>query len=358
MRKRMTNDLSIAILGASGFGGGELLRLLAAHPNVGQVQALANKQAGRSIAKVHPHLRGAYPGTFGGELVPDELDVLFAALPHGEFCKRWHSLRTQLDAKTHVIDLSGDFRLQSAAEFELAYGGAHPCPEFLAEFDYGLPESRHLETTSSGQSAQRIANPGCFATAISLALLPISAICNGIELHFSISAVTGSSGSGAALSDGTHHPTRAHDFRAYKVFAHQHEFEVRQQLRSAAQHFGNAAPRFSLIPHSAPMVRGIYVSAQTLLPAALAGRDFNAAFADFYRNSPFIRVIDDAVARTAAVVGSNYCDINVIQHGQQLAILVTLDNLLKGMAGQAVQNMNIALGLPETTGLTQLGLFP
>ena len=196
----MTNDLSIAILGASGFGGGELLRLLAAHPNAGRVQALANKQAGRSIASVHPHLRGAYPGAFSTELISTGLDVLFAALPHGEFCKRWPSLRTRLDGKTHVIDLSGDFRLQSAAEFELAYGGPHPCPEFLPEFAYGLPESPRIQAANFSQSTQRIANPGCFATAILLALMPISAITNAVELHFSISAVTGSTGSGAAPS--------------------------------------------------------------------------------------------------------------------------------------------------------------
>jgi len=351
-------DLSIAILGASGFGGGELLRLLAAHPNAGRVQALANTQAGRSIASVHPHLRGAYPGTFGGELLPAGLDVLFAALPHGEFCKRWPSLRETLDYNTHVIDLSGDFRLHSAEEFKLAFASAHPCPEFLAEFSYGLPEFSHGGAANAAQNAQRIASPGCFATAISLALLPICKITPSAELHFSISAVTGSSGSGAAPSTGTHHPTRAHDFRAYKVFAHQHEFEIRQLLNAAAQHFGGEAPRFSLIPHSAPMVRGIYVSAQTWLPAALAEFDFKAAFADFYRNSPFIRMVDDGIARTAAITGSNYCDVSIVQQGRQLALLVTLDNLLKGMAGQAVQNMNLALGLPETTGLRQLGLFP
>ncbi len=349
-------DLSIAILGASGFGGGELLRLLAAHPHVEHVQALANTQAGRTIASVHPHLRGAYPGNFQRELQKPGLDVLFAALPHGEFCKRWPELRQALDAKTHVIDLSGDFRLRSANAFKLAYGGVHPCPEFLSEFNYGLPEFK--STVQQANGAQRIANPGCFATAIALALLPLCKITAGTLPHVAISAVTGSSGSGAAPSEGTHHPSRAHDFRAYKVFAHQHEFEVRQVLVAAAQHFGGTAPGFSLVPHSAPMVRGIYLSVQMQLTDALLDVDFSTLFADFYRQSRFIRVIDDGMARTAAVVGSNYCDINVVQRGSQLAMLVTLDNLLKGMSGQAVQNMNIALGLPETTGLTQLGLFP
>ena len=351
-------DLSIAVLGASGFGGGELLRLLAAHPQVGHVQALAHTQAGRKISSVHPHLRGAYPGEFQKSLKKPGLDVLFSALPHGEFCKRWPDLRKTLDLKTHVIDLSGDFRLRSAQAFNHAYGGAHPCPEFLSEFKYGLPEFRPINDGHPASGAQRIANPGCFATAIAIALLPLCQYSAGTLPHIAISAVTGSSGSGAAPSEGTHHPSRAHDFRAYKVFAHQHEFEVRQVLSTAAQQFGGLAPSFSLIPHSAPMVRGIYLSAQTQLPEAQFDTNFSALFAGFYQKSAFIRVIDDGMARTAAVIGSNYCDISITRQGSQLAILLTLDNLLKGMAGQAVQNMNIALGLPETMGLGQLGLFP
>jgi LysW-gamma-L-alpha-aminoadipyl-6-phosphate/LysW-L-glutamyl-5-phosphate reductase len=341
-------DLSVAVLGASGFGGGELLRLLASHPKVHKIQAIAHSQAGKAICGVHPHLRGRFDGAFAAELDGHALDVLFAALPHGEFCKRWPALRAQLDPKTLVIDLSGDFRLHSAERFALAYQGTHPCPEFLSEFHYGLSEFKPERL----RSAKRIANPGCFATALALALLPWAQRAQAASLHFAISAVTGSSGSGAQPSEGTHHPTRAHDFRAYKTFAHQHEHEVHQLLQQAGCDLA-----FSLIPHSAPMVRGIYLSAQLRLPEAMHF-DVLAHYLAYYREQYFVRVMPEGVARTAATVGSNFCDISIVQKGQDVAILLSLDNLLKGMAGQAVQNMNIALGFAEFLGLQQLGLYP
>jgi LysW-gamma-L-alpha-aminoadipyl-6-phosphate/LysW-L-glutamyl-5-phosphate reductase len=347
--KPAADPLQIAVFGASGFGGAELLRLLAQHPATPRVLALAHTHAGKPISALHPHLHRAYPGVFASELGEFVPDVLFAALPHGEFAKRWSALQSQLAPHTVVIDLSGDFRLRSAEEFAFAYGGPHPCPDALASFEYGLVEFQPERL----RLARRIANPGCFATALALTLLPLAGMAEPPRL--AISAVTGSTGSGAALSEGTHHPTRAHDFRAYKVFGHQHEYEVLQLLRHAAG--PGAVPNFSFVPHSAPMVRGIYLTAQAELNASQASIDWRAHFARYYAAQTLVRVQTE-LPRTATVIGSNECVLHVEQRGKQLAIIATLDNLLKGMAGQAVQNMNLALGLPVDTGVTAPSLYP
>jgi LysW-gamma-L-alpha-aminoadipyl-6-phosphate/LysW-L-glutamyl-5-phosphate reductase len=345
--------LRVCVLGASGFGGGELLRLLAAHPAVAEVTAIAHKNAKAKIAKLHPHLAAAYPGEFFDmdALRNQSFDVIFAALPHGAFAAAWSELKP-LIGDALVIDLSGDFRLKSEADFQAAYGQVHPCAAELDQFHYGLSEF----TGDRLFGVKRISNPGCFASAIELALLPLTKLEQASELHCHISAVTGSSGSGAALSEGTHHPTRAHDFRAYKVFQHQHEFEIRQLLKTAAAD-AKHIPSFSLIPHSAPMVRGIYVSAQVSLPHSLQSFDWHGLYEDYYQAQPMVWVQNE-IPRTAAVVGSSYTQIMVQQRGEQLAVLATLDNLLKGMAGQAVQNMNLALGFAQQTGLEASALFP
>ena len=351
--------IDVSILGASGFGGGELLRLLQAHPNVARIDAISRSHAVKAIATMHPHLRGLTSDTFKAELDFAAMHmaqnpVLFAALPHGEFAKLWPELRERLAPNTTVIDLSADFRLQSSAAFDAAYGYAHPCPQYLADFVYGLPEAN--SATLAG--AKRIANPGCFATAIALALLPLVALGQDFgRIH--ISAVTGSSGSGTQAGAGTHHPTRAHDFRAYKILTHQHQSEIQACLDEAARQIGGdaRAPEFSLVPHSAPMVRGIFATCQFELPAALSAQALIAAYQTQYQHSRFVNVLQES-PRAAAVAGSNFCDLSVHVVGNSVAVLCAIDNLGKGMAGQAVQNMNLALGLPEVVGLLAAGLFP
>ena len=350
--------IDVAILGASGFGGGELLRLLLAHPNVARIAAISRSHAGKAIASLHPHLRGLSSDTFKAELDFAALDsaqnpVLFAALPHGEFAKLWPELRQRLPANTTVIDLSADFRLRTSEAFAAAYGYAHPCPEHLPEFVYGLPEARSANLAG----AKRIANPGCFATAIALALLPLVALGRDFgRIH--ISAVTGSSGSGTQPSSGTHHPTRAHDFRAYKILTHQHQSEIQACLDEAARQIGGdaRAPEFSLVPHSAPMVRGIFATCQFELPT-LSPQALIEAYQHQYQHSRFVHVIDES-PRAAAVAGSNFCELSVHSVGNSVAVLCAIDNLGKGMAGQALQNMNLALGLPENAGLMAAALFP
>ncbi len=352
--------LDISILGASGFGGGELMRILLTHPNVQRVSAISRSHAGKPIAAIHPHLRVGLQAKF-----TDTLDfpamhqskhpVLFAALPHGEFAKIWPELCAQLPANAVVIDLSADFRLRDAAAFAAAYGYAHPCPEFLPSFVYGLPEAN----ISPLRGATRIANPGCFATAIALALLPLTTLRADVgRIH--ISAVTGSSGSGAQPSAGTHHPSRAHDFRAYKILAHQHESEIRACLTAAAQQSGNpvgkGAPNFSLVPHSAPMVRGIFATCQFEL-GALPELLLINAYQQHYQHARFVCVINES-PRAAALAGSNFCELSIHIADGTVALLCAIDNLGKGMAGQAVQNMNLALALPEGAGLMAAAVFP
>jgi len=346
------------ILGGSGYGGGELYRWLLQHPQVCSIAGVAQRQAGREVAAVHPHLRGLVNGTFQSEpdwaaLAESECPVLFAALPHGEFGRLYSGYAEQwkahdLSDRLLVVDLSGDFRLRDPATFEKAYGGAHPCPQFLPDFEYGLTDWQPDRLRTS----KRIANPGCFATALNLGLLWLANLPEAKRPDsVAISAITGSSGSGAGASDTTHHPTRAHDFRAYKPLAHQHRFEVTAALDRA----GWQAP-FTLVTHSAPLVRGIYATLQFDARNCTAA-DMDNAFEQAYASARGIRRTP-AAPRLAAVSGSNFVDLSCALADGHGAIMVALDNLGKGMAGQAVQNMNLATGLVADCGLRAAAVYP
>ena len=324
------------ILGASGYGGGELLRWLSNHPAVASLRGTARSHVGKPFCAQHPNLRGLVEGHF--EAAPDWValaqspaPVIFSALPHGELAKLWPGFQAEWDhlglaQRLTVIDLSADFRLDPA----WVYGLVDWQPERMA-------------------GAKRIANPGCFATALQLALLPLA----GWKPTFvAVTAATGSSGSGAAPSDTTHHPTRATDFRAYKVLGHQHEAEVLRTLASA----GWEAP-LSFVPQSAPMVRGIFATAQFPLSADMDTATLKAHFEAFYRDRFFVRIVDGS-PRVAATTGSAFADLAVAARHGHGVVMVALDNLGKGMAAQAVQNLNLALGLPEWTGLKVGGTYP
>lgn len=351
--------IDAVILGASGYGGGELLRLLSGHPQLGRVQALSRSHVGKPLQQQHPTLRNALGNqVFQAEadwhsLASSAMPVCFAALPHGEFARQYEGLleqwqRAGLAQRLLVIDLSGDFRLRDADEFARAYHGPHPCPQHLGDFVYGLSE--FAGATLAG--CRRIANPGCFATALELGLLPLADLPREARPDdVYISAVTGSSGSGATPAAGTHHPLRAHDFRAYKMLTHQHEAEVMQLLREAGW-----GARFAFVPHSAPLVRGIHAT----LMFRLQGVDeqtLRNTYAQRYPEGGFVRMSAQP-PRLAAVVGSNDVDIHLAVQHDQVCVLVALDNLVKGMAGQAIQNMNLALGLEQRLGLNQLALWP
>lgn len=351
------SGLPVYILGGSGYGGGELLRLLSQHPKVGTLRALSRKQAGEPFWKAHPNLRGVVQGTFDAE--PDwsvfagaERPVAFSAMPHFELAQQLPALEAAWKAagiaeKLTLIDLSGDFRLDDAAAFASAYGKPHPHPQGLGKFVYGLPEWRRQKLAG----VKRIASPGCFATAIQLALLPFAGMK---DLGFiSVSAATGSSGSGASPGEGTHHPVRAQDFRAYKVLAHQHEAEIRRLLDVEGTGYS-----FSFVPHSAPMVRGIYATVQFRSPSLADTDAVNKRMEAAYSGAPFVRLLGDETPRIGAVAGSNFCDVGWQVRGGTVAVMTAIDNLVKGMAGQATQDMNLALGFPETEGLLHAGTYP
>lgn len=349
--------MDIIILGASGYGGGELLRLLATHPRLASVAGISRQHAGKDIGSVHPNLRGVVRGSFAAaadwaQLADSDCPVVFAAMPHGEFARQLPALeqewqRVGLDGRLTVIDLSGDFRLTDAPSFRQSYGGEHPCADRLGSFVYGLSEWRR----DAIAGARRIANPGCFATALQLALLPLADLGAQAPSWVAISAITGSSGSGASASDTTHHPTRANDFRAYKMLAHQHEGEVRRTLAEQG-----VAIDFAFVPHSAPLVRGIFATVTFPAPGLSRAR-LRDAFVARYEASRFIRIVD-GTPRVAAVVGSNFADIAVEARAGSACVMIAIDNLVKGMAGQAVQNLNIACGWPEDLGLAIAGAFP
>ena len=328
--------VDVLILGASGYGGGELLRWLSTHPAVKSLRGTARSHAGKPFHSQHPNLRGLVEGVF--EAAPDwaalaqsETPVLFSALPHGELGKQWPGFEAAwkglgLTDRLTVIDLSADFRLDPA----WVYGLVDWKPERM-------------------KGARRIANPGCFATALQLALLPL---VQWKPAFIAVTAATGSSGSGAAPSDTTHHPTRANDFRAYKMLHHQHEAEVLRTLAAA----GWEAP-LSFVPQSAPMVRGIFATAQFPLDAGIEVGALRAFYESFYKDRFFVRIVAGS-PRVAATIGSAFADIGVAAKNGHGAVMVALDNLGKGMASQAVQNLNLAMGQPEWTGLKLPGTYP
>ena len=347
--------IDAVILGASGYGGGELLRWLSQHPNVASIRGTSRSLAGKPFADAHPNLRRVVDGIFTSEIAWTEIGaggqpVVFSALPHGELAKTLRSLEAEWAAagigdRLILIDLSGDFRIADAAAFESANGTPHPAPEFLEGFVYGLPEWNRAAIAG----AKRIASPGCFATALQVALLPM----RGMEVGFiAASAVTGSSGSGTVAAAGTHHPTRANDFRAYKILAHQHNAEVKMAMAAC-----DIRGELSFVPHSAPFVRGIFATLQFQLPHDWSGRSLHERAAAAFEWCPFIRLVETS-PRVAAVAGTNFVDVSVASDAQSAAIMVAIDNLGKGMAGQAVQSMNIALDLPETTALRIPGRYP
>ena len=351
--------VSVYILGGSGYGGGELLRLLAQHPHMQSIHAVSRKHAGEPFWKVHPNLRSVVNGTF--EAQPDwiafaktEQPVVFSSMPHFELAQQMPALeqiwkKLGFAERLTLIDLSGDFRLDSAAAFERAYCKPHPYPKALGTFVYGLPEWQKEKI----KGAKRIASPGCFATTIQLALLPLAGLK---DLGFiAVSAITGSSGSGATPGETTHHPTRANDFRAYKVLNHQHEAEITRLLDAE----GSTGYSLAFVPHSAPLVRGIFATVQLHPPATLGltSKSLKDRYENFYRDVPFVRLVEDT-PRVAAVVGSNFCDTAVHEKNGNVVIMVALDNLVKGMAGQAIQNMNIVLGSNDTVGLLSAGVYP
>jgi len=335
--------MRVGIVGATGFLGGEVVRLVAQHPHV-QITALMGKSsAGKQMSEVRPGLVGPADGlieAYDPDVLAERCDLVFLALHHGFS----GVVGDQLLARgLRVIDLGSDFRLLEPADHVRYYGREPAAPNRLPEAVYSLPEI----TGAPDPSAKLIANPGCFATAMALTLAPIAPKLSG-PVH--IFGVTGSSGSGIAPKLGTHHSLRPTNFVAYKPLTHQHLGEVRQLLAGLGD-----VPDITFVPHSAPMVRGIALTT-TFRKADLSGNAlelYQAAYGDKALVS-----IHEGPVPLGGVIGTVRTRIGVSGDSDTVVVHTAIDNLLKGGSGQAVQNMNLWMGWPETTGLPILGSWP
>ncbi len=349
----MSTPIHAAILGAGGFGAGELLRLLVQHPSATVVSVVSSSRMGEPIHALHPHLRGFYDLQTTGEIDRDRLlaaehAVIFSALPHGVSGKTLDELLRQIASpNVKVVDLSGDFRLTVAATHQKTYPDSPWLPERRGEFVYGMPELNRDKIALS----RAVANPGCLATAAILAAAPL--VESGIIGPLVVDAKTGSSGAGRVPKDTTHHPTRHADFRAYAPLAHRHEPEILQALGNSP----GGRLELSFVPQSMAVSRGIFTTVHATLAEPTDAAALKRRFERFYARTPFVRLVDGSPS-LEDVVGSNFCDLAVAVCGRQTVVMSAIDNLVKGMAGTAIQNMNLMCGLNETLGLWTPSLRP
>ena len=343
--------LRAAIYGASGYAGGELLRLLLSHPEAEPTAVVSRSQAGQPVASVHAHLARLTDLVFSSALPEEEAagpDVVFLAGPHGFALEAAPPL---LDRGIPVVDLSADFRLKDPVSFERHYGVPPPAFRRQPEFAYGLPELFRERIAA----ARAVASPGCFATASILALAPLwrsGLVPEGASV--ALFAVTGSSGAGVSPSATTHHPRRAGAFFAYGLDGHRHLPEIEESLSAIG---GSAAGRLVFQTHSAPLVRGIFTTAVIPLKSPLDAGQLRRIYEDAYGEEFFIRLVPGS-PDVGAVRGTNFADVGLAASGQVARVFVAIDNLVKGAAGQAIQAMNILFRLPETSGLKLSGVFP
>jgi len=346
----MSARIPAVVLGGSGYVAGELLRLIAAHPHFQLVGVMSDSQPGEPVAGAFPHLACAYPEErFRSEAQVQKLlneapaAALFSAAPHGVSAALIDRLLTgaeQAGTAPRVVDISADFRYRTAAAYSAVYQHPHGAPGRLAQFTCAVPE--HLQTLTT----PHVAHPGCFATAILLAAVPL--LAEGlITPTVFVSGVTGSTGSGRKPVEGTHHPLRHGDLYGYSALTHRHAPEI----TACAQAATGVAAEFAFVPHSGPFARGMHVTLQAALRHKLDTGRLLAALRARYAHAPFVRVSDRA-PRVKDVASSNYAHLSASVAGNTLAVLCAIDNLTKGAAGGAMQWMNRMFGLPETSGLT------
>jgi N-acetyl-gamma-glutamyl-phosphate reductase common form len=337
--------LPVGIVGANGFLGGELVRLLAAHPHARVEMLCAGRSAGKALSTVRPGLRGPADGrleAFDADLLASRCEVAFLALPHGESAVAGRALRAR---GVCVIDLGSDFRLREPADHVRYYGREPGAPELLAEAVYCLPEL----TGPPPRECGLIANPGCFATALALVVAPLAPhVAAGVSL--TVFGVTGSTGSGIEANLGVHHSLRVSSFTAYKTLKHQHIGELRQLLASRG-----AVPHVSFVPHSLPAARGIHLTL-TLPRTGLTGSALDH-YRAAYAGAELVDVVEGEVPM-GAVIGSCRTLIGVAGDASTVVVFAALDNLLKGGSGQAIQSLNLRQGWPETAGLPLIGSWP
>jgi N-acetyl-gamma-glutamyl-phosphate reductase len=341
--------VKVGIVGGTGYTGVELLRLLAVHPQVELQVITSRSEAGGAVSALFPNLRGFVDLPFSS---PDsaslrQCDLVFFATPNGIAMSMTREL---LDAGVRVIDLAADFRFKNAALWEQWYGIPHACPELLAEAVYGLPEMNREQL----RDARLVANPGCYPTAVTLGFLPLLEAVVVDGMHLIADAKSGVSGAGRKAEIGYLFCEAGDNMKAYGVAGHRHLPEILQNLALAA----GSAPGLTFIPHLTPMIRGIHATLYARLQKEV---DLQGLFHSRYKDEPFVDILPaGSLPETRSVRGCNTCRIAVHRPGQgdTVVVLSVIDNLVKGAAGQAVQNMNILFGLEETVGLYNVPLLP
>ncbi|HEX2493337.1 MAG TPA: N-acetyl-gamma-glutamyl-phosphate reductase [Steroidobacter sp.] len=337
------------VLGGTGYVAGELLRLIAAHPHLELKAVLSDSQPGEPVAKSFGHLAPVYPTlAFSSLAEVAELvsslptSAVLSAAPHGAAAKLIDHLLTaaeQNGAAPRVIDISADYRYSSASAYEAVYKHAHGAPQRIAQFSCAVPE--HLDRLQT----RHVAHPGCFATAVLLASVPLLKL-GLVEPRIFVSGVTGSTGSGRTPSPGTHHPQRHSDLYAYNALAHRHTPEIKALTLAAC----GVDAQFNFVPHSGPFARGIHVTVQATAARTVKTADVIEALRSFYQGRPFVRVQAE-MPHIKDVAASNYAYLSGAGDGQSVAVMCAIDNLTKGAAGGGMQWLNRIFGLPETTGL-------
>lgn len=342
--------MKVAVIGGAGYAGGELLRLLLQHPEVHEVSTTSRSQAGKPVSDVHPQLALLTGARFSGDAPAEAArgkDVVYLALEHGESSR---VMAEVFDAGPGmVVDLAADFRIHDGRLHERYYG-PHPEPALVHRFRYGLADVVGEEL----REARAIAAPGCFATAAQLALHAVADL--PLAAPPAVFAVTGSSGAGQSPRATTHHPARANNMFAYSVMGHRHEGEVLEQWRGWRN---DAAAHARLMVHSGPFVRGIHATLHVHLADAWSGPDITEWLRARYDGRPFV-VVTPAPPHLVHVVGSNLAMLHgaVSDDGREVQVSCVIDNLIKGAGGQAIQAMNLALGLDERAGLLAPGPMP
>ncbi len=340
----------VSIVGASGYTGGELLRILLDHPQVEIVQATSRAHLGEYVYQMHPNLRKRTTLKFGDPESVEQVDVLFLALPHGQ---AQHKIDHYASLSPKIIDLSADFRLRDPQDYRAWYGEAHAAPHWVERFVYGLPELHREEIAQ----ASYISGVGCNATASNLALLPlVKAGLIDLNAPLIIEIKVGSSEAGAEGNPGSHHPERANVIRTFSPFGHRHTAEVIQE---------SGVTNVSLTMTSVDLVRGVLATAHATVKPGIGIKDLWKAYRSVANANPFVRIVKEQrgiyrVPEPKILAGSNYADLGfeLDEATGHVVSICAIDNLMKGASGSAVQCMNLMLGLDETTGLEFAGLHP
>lgn len=345
----MSEHIQAVIIGAGGYVGGELIRLIASHPEFQLAAAVSDSRNGQKISDTFAHLsllvgekRFTSTGDYQNTLHEGANVALFSAAPHGASAS---IIATALEAASnnnqtlHIVDASADFRFSEQSQWEAVYGSEHGAPALLSSFSCAVPE--HADTVSTAH----IGHPGCFATAMLLAAVPLIS-ANVSEAEIFVSGVTGSTGSGRSPQAGTHHPERNSNLYAYKPLNHRHAPEVAALTQAAS----GRSTKVHFVPHSGPFARGIHITLHAKATQKTSDAELHEIFQQFYANSPFVEVKAET-PRVKNVVASNCCHLHATTDGDAIVVMSVIDNLVKGAAGGAVQWMNRLWELPETTGL-------